>query len=79
MTEKCLMNHKTPQTSKSCQGILTELDTHLKDMARAAARDELQTEGGCRRVDIMLGDDWRHDLCTWQTDDQVEHSRTLVT
>ena len=25
----------------------------------------------------MLGDDWRHDLCTWQTDDQVEHSRTL--
>ena len=27
----------------------------------------------------MLGDDWRHDLCTWKTDDQVEHSRTLVT
>ena len=27
----------------------------------------------------MLGDDWRHDLCTWQRDDQVEHSRTLIT
>ena len=23
----------------------------------------------------MLGVDWRHDLYTWQTDDQVEHSR----
>ena len=47
MIENCLINHKTSQTSKSCQGgTLTKLDTHLKDMAWAAARDELQTEGG---------------------------------
>ena len=33
----------------------------------------------CRGADITLGDNGKHDLCTWRMHDHIGHSRAIIT